>query len=614
MLSHIGVAVFRSHFKTVKKTEKEVPMEKLLEIMREKEIDWYLVPTSDFHDSEYVSPYFQGRSHFSGFTGSAGILVAGLTESVLFTDGRYFIQAEQELEDSGIALMRMGQADVPTLGEYLEQKIQVGQKLGVDGRLISYRFGQELERIVKAVSAELVWQEDLTELAWPERPALEFHDTREIPESYFGESRTSKISRVRKIMREENADAFILTTLDDIAWLFNLRGNDVANNPVILAYAILTGEDAFLFMHKEALKQELPGITVKDYFEFYDCVSVLPKGSNIMLDASRANYAVVQRALECGHVMDGMNPTTKMKAVKNETEIQNTKKAHIADGVAVTKFMYWLKHNVGKTEITEVTAADYLEQLRRAFPDCFDLSFPTICAYNANGAMMHYSASAEHAAVLKPEGFLLVDSGGQYLQGTTDITRTFVLGELTDEMRMHFTMVAKAMLRLQNAKFLYGCTGLNLDILARGVMWEKNLDYQCGTGHGVGHVLNVHENPNSFRWLLRGDWEDGVLEAGMITTDEPGIYLEGAYGIRLENELLCIKGIQNEYGQFMEFEPLTFVPIDLDGIDTRYLEPGDIENLNRYHRAVYEQISPYLNEAEREWLKDCTRKVDKIHT
>lgn len=587
----------------------EVYMEQLLKIMREKEIDWYLVPTSDFHDSEYVSPYFQGRSHFSGFTGSAGILVAGLEESVLFTDGRYFIQAERELAGSRIRLMRMGQAGVPTLGEYLETHVKEGQRLGVDGRVISYRFGQELECIVKAVNAELVWQEDLTDLAWENRPALEFHDTRVIPEGYFGESRESKIARVRQIMQEEAADFFVLTALDDIAWLFNLRGDDVENNPVVLAYAVLTRKEAILFMHEPALKQELPGVTIQDYFAFYDYIPNLPKGSRIMLEADRVNYTIVRQALARGQVIEGLNPTTKMKAVKNETEIRNTRKAHIADGVAVTKFMYWLKENVGKQEITEVTAADYLEQLRRQIPGCFDLSFPTICAYNANGAMMHYAATEEQCAVLEPEGMLLVDSGGQYLEGTTDITRTFILGPVTEKMRLHFTAVAKAMLRLQRARFLYGCTGVNLDILARGILWDMNLDYQCGTGHGVGHVLNVHEGPNGFRWQLRQEWQDSVIEAGMITTDEPGVYLENEYGIRLENELLCVNGEKNEYGQFMEFEPLTFAPIDLDGIDVRYMEPQDIESLNRYHETVYKTISPYLNEAERAWLEKYTQKL-----
>ncbi len=586
-------------------------IKRLLQVMREKQVDWYIVPTSDFHDSEYVSPYFQARSHFSGFTGSAGTLVAGAGEQVLFTDGRYFIQAQKELEGSGITLMRSGMQGVPTIQEYLKDKLRAGETLAVDGRLISAAFGEELAQLAKERDAAFTWEQDLTALAWENRPALVFHPLREMQEAYFGQTREEKIKAVRQAMGEAGAEAFVLTSLDDIAWLFNIRGSDVDYNPVVFAYAVVTKEEVLLFAGEPVVQVGIPGITCKDYFSFYTYLKQLPEGISVMVDTSRVNYAIVQYISKKGTCISRPNPTTRLKAIKNKVEIENTKQAHIADGVAVTKFMYWLKNNIGKQEITEVTAAAYLEALRRKNPDCFDLSFETICAYNENAAMMHYSATEDNYATLKPQGLLLVDSGGQYVTGTTDITRTFVLGPVSDAMKRHFTMTAKAMLRLENTRFLYGCTGVNLDIMARGIMWQENLDYQCGTGHGVGHILNVHEGPNAFRWKLRDTWEAGVLEAGMITTDEPGVYLENAYGIRLENELLCVKGVENEYGQFMEFEPLTYVPIDLDGIDINILSVEDVEALNQYHQAVYEKISPYLTEEERIWLQKYTKNLKK---
>jgi len=342
----------------------------------------------------------------------------------------------------------------------------------------------------------------------------------------------------------------------------------------------------------------------------YEYIASLPGTETVLLCKKRVNYAIWNSLHEGIRIVDEMNPTMLKKAVTNPVELANLRKSHLKDGVAVTRFMYWLKHQVGKEEITEISASDYLESLRRESEGFLDLSFDTISAYQENAAMMHYSATPEHNAVLKPAGFLLVDSGGQYYEGTTDVTRTFVLGPICDEWKKHFTLVAKAMLNLANAKFLHGCTGINLDILARGPLWSLGIDYRCGTGHGVGYLLNVHEGPNGFRWKRVPERDDqAVLEAGMVTTDEPGVYVENSHGIRTENELICKKAEENEYGQFMEFETITYVPIDLDGIDPAYLNEEDKKQLNAYHKLVFEKIAPHLSEEEAEWLREYTREI-----
>lgn len=351
-------------------------------------------------------------------------------------------------------------------------------------------------------------------------------------------------------------------------------------------------------------------ITTKPYDAIYDYVPEIPADAVVLMNRGTVNYRIVNSLDKAIKVVDKPNPTELMKAVKNKTEVDNTRTAHVKDGVAFTKFMYWLKTNIGKIPMTEISASDYLEARRREQDNFIELSFNTICAYGANAAMMHYAATPESDAELKPEGFLLVDSGGHYFEGTTDITRTMALGPITDEMRLHFTTVCRSNMNLAHAKFLYGCTGLNLDILSRGPLWEMGIDYKCGTGHGVGYVLNVHEGPNGFRWRVVPERHDnGVLEEGMITTDEPGVYLEGKYGIRTENELVCHKAEKNEYGQFMEFENITYAPIDLDAIDPDLLSAREKKMLNDYHKMVYDTISPYMTAEENEWLKRYTRAI-----
>lgn len=584
--------------------------------MKEQGIDIYLIPTSDFHESEYVGAYFKARKFMSGFTGSAGTLVVTHTQAGLWTDGRYFIQAEAQLKNSGIDLYKMGMKDVLNIEDFIIEKMPQGGKLGFDGRVVNSRMGLKLEEKLKEKNASIIYDRDIVNDVWSDRPALSCEPAFLLDIQYAGKSREEKLEDLRKKMEQEKADIFILTCLDDIAWLFNIRGNDIPYNPVILSYVMITKEKGYFFVNENALNLEIKkaleadNIEVMPYDKIYDFVKQISKTEAVLLDKNKVNYAIVRNLKPEVKIIDKTNPTTLAKAVKNEVELENLRKSHLKDAVAVTKFMYWLKKNVGKENITEITASDYLENLRKEQEGFIELSFDTISAYQEHAAMMHYSATEDTDVQLKAEGLLLVDSGGQYYEGTTDITRTFVLGPIKEEWKKHFTLVAKSMLNLANAKFLHGCTGLNLDILARGPLWNLGIDYRCGTGHGVGYLLNVHEAPNGFRWKSVPERNDqAVLQAGMVTTDEPGVYIENSHGIRTENELICQKAEENEYGQFMNFETITYVPIDLDGIDKKYLNEMDIEQLNQYHKMVYEKVSPYLDSEEKEWLQRYTRAI-----
>ena len=584
--------------------------------MKKRNIDIYVVPTADFHESEYVGEYFKARKYITGFTGSAGTAVITMEEAGLWTDGRYFVQAERELQDSSVMLYRMGEEGVPEVDAFIEAKLPKGGILGFDGRVVNARWGAKLAEIAAAKSAKLFVKEDLMDAIWENRPALSKEPVFLLEEKYSGKSIKDKIADVRAEMEKEGADVHILTTLYDIAWLLNVRGNDIAYVPVVLSYLALTEDECIWFVQEDALTNEVKSylsdnqIITKEYEAIYDYVAELSGDTAVWMSLSETNYRICSSLDKEIRVIDKANPTFVMKAMKNPVEVDNTRAAHVKDGVAFTKFMYWLKNNIGKIPMTELSASDYLEQRRREQENFIELSFGTICAYGENAAMMHYSASEESNAELKPEGFLLVDSGGHYYEGTTDITRTMALGPITDEMKLHFTTVCRSNLNLANAKFLHGCRGLNLDILARGPLWDLGIDYKCGTGHGVGYVLNVHEGPNGFRWRVVAERNDsGVLEEGMITTDEPGVYLEGKYGIRIENELVCKKAEKNEYGQFMEFENITFAPIDLDAIDPEEMTKREKKMLNDYHKMVYETLSPYMTDEENEWLKHYTRAI-----
>lgn len=593
---------------------------KLRESMKGAGIDCYLIPTSDYHDSEYVSSFFMVRKYFSGFTGSAGTLVVMKDKAALFTDGRYFIQAGKELEGSGICLMKMGEPDVPSLKQYLDQHMKDGENLGFDGRVVRADDADSYEKIVEKKKGKLIWDKDLAQDIWMDRPPLVHGSVFCLSQRFCGESAASKIERVRKKMKEEGATMHIITSLDDIAWLLNIRGNDVESCPVALAFCVITMKQVLLFAGEKKEDSEAWPDKVRNYLEenevkllayddFYQYVSEI-HGEKVLLCRARISCRLARELSADVTILDRPNPTSLMKAIKNQTEMENLRKAHLKDGIAVTRFMYWLKKNVGKLPMTEVSAAEYLETLHRENENFIEPSFETICAYGANGAIIHYSAEPGKCAEIEPEGLLMVDSGGHYLEGTTDITRTFALGPVTGEMKKHFTLVLRAMLNLRGARFLYGCRGINLDVKAREILWEQGLDYKHGTGHGVGYLLNVHEGPNSFRWKLMPDCQDNaVLEEGMVTTDEPGIYIEGSHGIRIENELLCRKGEKNEYGQFMYFEDLTCAPIDLDAVDAALLDEADRRRLNAYHREVYERLSPYFEGEELSWLKQVTAEI-----
>lgn len=584
--------------------------------MAERNIDIYVVPTSDFHESEYVGEHFKARKFITGFTGSAGTAVITMTEAGLWTDGRYFVQAEKQLSGSTVTLYRMGEEGVPKVDEFIEDKLPEGGCIGFDGRVVNGSWGGRLAAVAERKHGSLAVNEDLIDRIWEDRPPLSKEPLFLLEERYSGKGTAQKLKELREAMQKEGADIHILTSLYDIAWLLNIRGGDIAYVPVVLSYLVVTETECIWFLQEEVVNEKIAtylkenGVTTKPYDAIYAYVQEVPADARVLLNRATVNYRIVRSLPQTAVIVDRPNPTERMKAVKNPVEVENTRRAHVKDGVAFTKFMYWLKTNIGKIPMTEISASDYLEERRREQEGFIELSFDTICAYGANAAMMHYAATTESDATLAPEGFLLVDSGGHYFEGTTDITRTMALGPVTDEMRLHFTAVCRSNLNLANAKFLYGCTGLNLDILARGPLWDMGIDYKCGTGHGVGYVLNVHEGPNGFRWRVVAERNDnGTLEEGMITTDEPGVYLEGKYGIRTENELVCRKAEKNEYGQFMEFENITYAPIDLDAIDPDEMTGREKKMLNDYHAMVYQTLSPYMTAEENEWLKQYTRAI-----
>ena len=483
---------------------------RLRQLMEQEGIDAYLVPTADFHESEYVGEYFKCRKFITGFTGSAGTAVITKEEACLWTDGRYFVQAAKELEGTGVNLQKMGQEGVPTVEEYLKKSLPENGTLGFDGRVVNYQMGRSLEEFLQDKNISVSWEEDLIGQVWEERPSLSAEKVWILKEEYAGRSAAEKIEDLREVMRKERATVHILTTLDDIVWLLNIRGNDVACNPVVLSYALITLDKFYLFINEEVLDQQVKeylketGVTVCPYDKVYYEVSRL-KGEKVLLESSRVNYSILRNLDSSNQIIDRMNPTAFAKSVKNPVEIENMKKAHIKDGVAMTKFIYWLKHNIGKIQITEVSAQKYLDHLRFLQPGNLGLSFPTISAYGSNAAMCHYSATEENDTVIMPKGLYLVDSGGQYYEGTTDVTRTIAMGPVTQEEREHFTLSVISMLRLAAVKFLYGSRGLTLDYVAREPFWSRGLNFDHGTGHGVGYLLNVHERPNGIRWRMVPD-------------------------------------------------------------------------------------------------------------
>lgn len=589
-------------------------VEALRKLMAEKGIDAYVVPTADFHQSEYVGEHFKARQFITGFTGSYGTAVITRDDAGLWTDGRYFFQATNEMAGSGIRLMKMFVGNTPSVTEFLADAVPEGGTVGFDGRVLAMGEGQEFEEVLSAKNIKIDYSEDLIDQIWEDRPPLSEKPAFFLEEKYSGESTESKLKRVREKMKESGADVHIIASLDDTCWLLNVRGDDIDFFPLMLSYSIVTMDSMELYVDERKLDDQIRAELAKNnvhihpYNDIYEDIKKLDTSLTAMIDPMKMNYALYKN-IPC-KIVEAANPTILMKAMKNPVELENIKEAHIKDGIAITKFMYWVKTRYDKEKITELSSVDKLTSLRAEQEGYIRDSFEPLCAFADHAAMMHYSPSEESDVQLKEGAFFLNDTGGGYYQGSTDITRTFVLGSVDQEMKKYFTAVVRAMMRLSRAKFLYGCYGYNLDILARGPIWDLDLDFQCGTGHGVGYLGNVHEPPTGFRWyIVPSKNEHHQLEEGMVITDEPGIYEDGKFGIRIENEFIVRKGVQNKYGQFMHFETITFAPIDLDGIDPEEMSKDEREWLNNYHKDVYEKIGPHLTDEEREWLKEYTRAI-----
>ncbi len=591
----------------------------LRKYMEEEQIDVYYIPNEDDHLSEeYTADYFKCKSYISGFSGEAGCVVVTRDFAGLWTDGRYFTQAEKELEGSGIELMRMGQEGVPDALSFLIDHTPENGTLGFDGRLVPAAVSLRLSETLKRRGAKLSVHHDLAGKVWgSERPEMPKEKIWTLAKKYTGESAEERIARVRAAMKEKGADVLVLTALEDPCWLLNVRGNDIACTPVAYAFAAVTEDSVSYYIDSDKLTKKTAaylqdnGVTVKEYEALARDLAGL-HGKTVWASLRHLNTELYSALDQDNRIINEASPVQMFRAVKNETEIKNIRNAHVKDGVAMVRFIKWVKETVGEKQMTEVTAQDHLYALRAEQKDYVEPSFTTISAYQANGAMMHYSATPENHAKVSPRGFLLVDSGGTYKDGTTDITRTISLGRLTKEEKMLYTKVLQGHLALGHARFLYGTCGNNLDILARRPLWDINIDYQCGTGHGVGHVLSVHEGPHGIRWGMGTPARPAVrLEPGMIVTNEPGVYLPHKLGIRIENELLVTKGEKNFYGQFLYFEDVTYCPYDLEAIDLKYLSDEEIGWLNDYHQNVYRTLAPHLNKEEQKWLRSATRKVKR---
>ena len=586
----------------------------LREQMKEKKIDIYIVPTADFHQTEYVGEYFKARKYITNFSGSAGTAVITADEARLWTDGRYFIQAAEQIAGTTVELMKMGEPGVPTIKEYLADTLKAGGNIGFDGRAVAMSEGLAYEEIAKEKNGRVIYACDLIDEIWEERPALSAEPAWILEEKYAGETAAGKLSRIREYMKENGASVHVLTTLDDICWTLNMRGNDIEFFPLVLSYGIITMSQMHLYINEAKLSEEMKAQFAKDnillhpYNDIYEDVKMIAEEESVLIDPARLNYALYSNIPDGVKKIEQRNPEVLFKAVKNPVEIENIRKAQLKDSVAHVRFMKWLKENVGKIRITEMSASEKLDEFRMEMGNFIRPSFEPISSYGEHCALMHYTSSQETDVELKEGNVFLTDTGAGFYEGSTDITRTYALGEIPDIMKEHFTLTLMGHMGLANARFLYGCTGMNLDLMARKPLWDRGLDFKCGTGHGMGYLLSIHESPAGFRWRYRAG-ETAVLEEGMVLTDEPGIYIEGSHGIRLENEILVRKGEENEYGQFMYFETITYIPMDLDAVKAEMLPKETRIQLNDYHRTVYEKVSPYLNDEEKEWLKKYTRAV-----
>ena len=580
-------------------------------LMRREHLSAFIFPSTDPHQGEYVPDHWKGREFISGFNGSAGTAVVTMNAAALWTDSRYFLAAEEQLAGTEYQLMKLKIEGTPTIAEWLGKELQDTQspEVGIDGMVNS-------ASDVKALISDLRQQGGITVRTnldplvqiWQQRPPIPMNAVELYPLEYAGESTHDKLRRIRKALRERHADGMLMSALDDIAWTLNLRGTDVHCNPVFVSYLLITSKDVTLYIHREKLTPEVldylksEGITADDY----ENVDKGLKGYfeyNILLDPDEVNYTLYKMVSR--EKVEEESPVKRMKTIKNDTEIEGFRSAMLKDGVALAKFLHWLKPAVEAGGQTEMSIDQKLTAFRSKQPLYRDISFDTIAGYQAHGAIVHYEATAETDIPLKPEGFLLLDSGAQYLDGTTDVTRTIALGPITDEQKKIYTLVLKGHIQIELCKFPSGSSGTQLDILARKDMWREGLNYLHGTGHGVGTYLNVHEGPHQ----IRMDWKSAPLLAGMTVTDEPGIYLAGKFGVRIENTLLITPYIKTEYGQFLQFESLTLCPIDTTPIIIEMLSPEERQWLNDYHRMVYNRLVPYLTSEEQEWLLQATKPI-----
>ena len=583
--------------------------------MREHGLQAYIVPTDDFHGSEYVGEHFKTREYMSGFTGSAGTLVVTESEARLWTDGRYFLQAEAQLQGSTIALMKMGEPGVEDIPVYLAANLPEGARIGFDGRTMTTAFAGKIRAKTDELHMVLVPDRDLCGEIWADRPAISAGHIWELKKEYTGQDRRDKLRILREKMREKGADDLLVSALDEIAWLLNLRGSDIDYTPVFLSYMLIRKEDAVLFIQEGVLSEDIrralsrDNIQVAGYDEVYAWTEKIPERETIWMDGSTANYRLVLAAEKKHALLMEESPVLPMKGTKNSTEIRGMKEANVRDGVAVTRLMRWLKTRVGKGEITELDVVHKLEEYHRRMEGYLEESFAPIIAYAEHGAIIHYEPDDKSNKRIEPHGLCLTDTGAQYMCGTTDVSRTIVMGEVTPEEKRMFTLVLKGHLRLSTARFKYGVCGENLDYLARGPLWAEGLDYNHGTGHGVGSLLGVHEGTQRISWKIRQSAPTVPFEAGMVVTNEPGVYLEGKFGIRHENMLLCCEDKQTDYGRFLRFENLTMVPFDRDGIALELLTEEERKTLNAYHATVYEKLSPWFTGEENEWLREATKPL-----
>jgi Xaa-Pro aminopeptidase len=584
-------------------------IEKLRNQMSERGIEAYIVPSSDPHQSEYVAEHYTARTFITGFTGSAGTAIITLNDAILWTDGRYFIQAESELKDTGVSLFKMGEPEVPTVEEFLKGSLSTGAKIGFDGKVISEDYFRTLKKALESKEFLFEVNEDLIDKIWqdrPERPCSQviLHDIK-----YAGASREEKLAKVTAEMKNMGANYYVISGLDDIAWLLNIRGRDVKCNPLTIAYALISEHRYYLFIDERKVDSEVKAELKKANIEImpYDSIGEFIKEiktGTILLDPSK-NSTWIYSCINI-KTLEAMDITTRFKALKNDIEIENVRKAMVRDGVAMVKFITWIKKTIKTRNITEIEASDKIFEIRSAGENFYDLSFGSISAYRGNASMPHYSATKENQATITAESLYLLDSGAQYLDGTTDITRTLAMGKLTQEEKTDFTLVLRGMIDLTMQRFLYGTTGSNLDIIARIPLWNAGMDYKHGTGHGVGFFLNVHEGPHRIAMVPNTI----KLEKGMVMSNEPGVYKAGKHGIRIENLVVVKEDENTEYGgQFMSFETLTVCPIDLDVIDVSLLTPEEKAWLNSYHKTVFEKLSSYLEGEELEYLKQATLAI-----